>query len=187
MGWVLLFISKLKGAKKDQLDAEIFTSAEMAVVKLSLKETLSGLIQNLKDNKIDQQFKNLNPCLINDVVYVQGRLGKAAKENMQSLNNLPLISNKSGLASHVIKKAHFEIGHLGTAGTLSQIRERYWIPSGRRLVKGIVANCGVCKRVQDQPYAVPKMADLPSWRLESGSVFNSVGVDFAGPLQYVVK
>lgn len=59
---------------------------------------------------------------------------------------------------------------------------RYWIPSGRQIVKRVLNKCVVCKRLEGKPYSKPVQAALPDFRVKIAAPFSKVGIDFAGPL-----
>ena len=77
--------------------------------------------------------------------------------------------------------------HLGIAGTMAEIRENWWIPRLRSLVKRHIHNCNVCKVFATKPLVPSTTASLPNFRLEAVRPFQHTGVDFAGPLVYRKK
>ena len=40
----------------------------------------------------------------------------------------------------------------------------------------------VCRKLEGLGYAIPEMAQLPEFRVKGGKSFESVGIDFCGPL-----
>jgi len=50
------------------------------------------------------------------------------------------------------------------------------------VVKKIIAECLICKRLEGKWYRVPPSPSLPEYRVESDIAFARVGVDHAGPL-----
>lgn len=71
--------------------------------------------------------------------------------------------------------------HSGLQGTLMQLRERFWILRGRQVTKKIVNQCFVCRRFKAKP-GRQITAPLPRDRVTEASPFETMGVDFAGPL-----
>ena len=53
---------------------------------------------------------------------------------------------------------------------------------GRQVVKKILGECVVCKKLVGKSYTNPPTATLPDFRARETPPFSSVGVDFAGPL-----
>ena len=72
--------------------------------------------------------------------------------------------------------------HNGLKQTITEIRSTYWIPKIRSLVKKILKDCNICKRLNARPLTYPTQSDLPSIRFDSTHAFNSIGVDYLGPL-----
>ena len=70
------------------------------------------------------------------------------------------------------------------ASVWQKIREQFWIPLLRRLVKRTVTKCYGCKRFQAVALANPPPGLLPQERTKAAGVFEVVGVDFAGPITY---
>ncbi|XP_046841041.1 uncharacterized protein LOC124435136 [Xenia sp. Carnegie-2017] len=70
---------------------------------------------------------------------------------------------------------------------MAKVRERYWVPRLRRLVKKQRKRCYRCKRFTTKPYQAPIPAPLPKTRTEGTTPYKVIGVDFAGPIKYKVK
>ena len=67
------------------------------------------------------------------------------------------------------------------------IRESYWVPKLRQLVKRIRSNCWGCERFRARSYENPLPGHLPASRTQGTTPFEAVGVDFAGPNHYKTK
>lgn len=79
----------------------------------------------------------------------------------------------------------FQSGHSGKEYVLSLIRQKFWIVGARPLVKRVLRECVLCKRLKGKP-GVQQMADLPAERVTPDNPpFSYVGVDCFGP--FVVK
>ena len=59
---------------------------------------------------------------------------------------------------------------------------RYWITKVRQTVKTVLENCFICNLVKGKFIVSPKTPSLPNVRVNCTFAFESVGVDFAGPL-----
>ncbi|GBM98525.1 hypothetical protein AVEN_53817-1 [Araneus ventricosus] len=71
--------------------------------------------------------------------------------------------------------------HAGVLTTLAQLREKFWIPKGRRVVKAILRQCIKCKRLTAGKVN-PDPAPLPSDRIHRVAAFQITGADLVGPL-----
>ena len=59
---------------------------------------------------------------------------------------------------------------------------KYWIIKGRYTIKTVLKNCFMCNLVKGKFIVPPKTPSLPNFRVNCSFAFESVGVDFAGPL-----
>jgi hypothetical protein len=82
----------------------------------------------------------------------------------------------------LIEKVHKRLLHCGVSQTLSEIRQHYWIPQGRAVVRKVLASCKVCRRFEGGAYKLPPMASLPSSRVSRTTPFSKIGLDYLGPL-----
>lgn len=81
----------------------------------------------------------------------------------------------------IVMHAHIHEGHTGAAHLLSAIRQKYWIPHGAAVVKGVLRSCMICRR-KNAPVGRQLMAPLPLERVSAGwHPFSESGVDFFGP------
>ena len=71
--------------------------------------------------------------------------------------------------------------------TMAKIRELYWIPRLRQLVKRVRTECWACKRFRAKSYEKSPPGKLPSTRTKGTTPFEVLGVDFAGPIRYKTK
>ena len=84
----------------------------------------------------------------------------------------------------LVHRIYVETLHGGVTLTMAAVREDYWVPTLRRVVKSIRSACWGCKRFRVQPLAVPPPGLLPSDRNTGGTVFEVIGTDYAGPIVY---
>lgn len=80
----------------------------------------------------------------------------------------------------IIDQAHLQNLHSGPSATHSYIRQRYWIPDGKNIVRRRLVKCNRCFSVNPQPL-LPIMGQLPKDRVTPTFAFMKVGVDYAGP------
>lgn len=81
----------------------------------------------------------------------------------------------------IVKEAHESMGHAGTQIIVNHIRERFWIISLRKITRSVISNCVICKR-QKVKRMESEAPPLPPDRVRDATIFEIVGVDFAGPL-----
>ena len=97
------------------------------------------------------------------------------------------LPSKHAFTKLVIEDTHLKTLHKGVTLTMAKIREKWWIEKLRTLVKGVLHKCEKCKRYRTQSLPpLPAAASL-EFRTEGSRAFQTVGVDFAGPLEYKVS
>lgn len=74
--------------------------------------------------------------------------------------------------------------HGGVGLTMAKVRETYWVPRLRQLVKRLIKRCYGCKRFHVSAFANPPPGNLPTDRTEGTSPFQVVGIDYARPIKY---
>ena len=175
--YVLRFINNTKRNTKKKsgvINAEEISVCENLWIKFDQQE--------IKNNK---QFFNVKKQLNlfedeNGFIRLKGRLGNA---EINFDNKFPILLNEM---SHVTKlfviDAHKRVKHSGVNGTLNELRSRFWISSGRNVVKRCIRECIPCKRINGKVLLGPPPPDLPGYRVASDFAFTNIGVDYAGPL-----
>ncbi len=82
----------------------------------------------------------------------------------------------------LVRQTHENLSHQGPAHVLNELRKHFWIPSGRQLVRAIVARCVSCRRQKAQPQP-QKMAPTIEDRFPESRCkpFTFTALDTAGP------
>ena len=118
------------------------------------------------------------------VMRIGGRLGNS---NLSECAKHPIILPKQPLAtSLIIEWLHKSLGHLGREALIAHLKLKYHIVGGTSLVKRILNDCVICRRVQGKP-CTQFMAELPRERVIGDSPpFSTTGIDYFGPF-YVTR
>ena len=126
-----------------------------------------NLYSNTENFEISRQQLNLK--MNQEGIYeCQGRI----------LGDYPVfIPNKSLLAEKLIEEAHLQTIHGGVTLTMARIRDQYWIPTLRQLVKRIIKRCYGCKRFNISHY----QGLIPTSRTKKDLPFLVIGKDYAEP------
>ncbi|XP_068144195.1 uncharacterized protein [Drosophila tropicalis] len=137
-------------------------------------------LQQKKSLPTSSTILNLNPFIdVSGVIRACGRVQQAAALSYDERNPilLPVVSPLSRL---LVLFTHQISLHGGSQLVVRLIRQRYWIPRLRNLVKSVVNSCKVCviykRRLQSQ-----LMGTLPAQRTTFARPFTTTGIDFAGP------
>ena len=87
----------------------------------------------------------------------------------------------------IVTEIHEKLCHGGINHTLNQLRNEFWIPSGRNEVRKRITRCRSCKRMKGPPFALPRMPPWPRERISRSNPFQFVGTDYFGPLNVEVS
>ncbi|XP_031617636.1 uncharacterized protein LOC116337338 [Contarinia nasturtii] len=124
-------------------------------------------------------LESLNPILDKDgLIRVGGRIERS--ELNYEMKHPVIVPHGSRLAKLIADYAHRITKHGGVQQMTQFIRQNYWIPKIRDLLRSIVHKCIVCVRLNAR-MQTQLMADLPAERTQVGKPFINTGVDFAGP------
>ncbi|XP_033227841.1 uncharacterized protein LOC117179817 [Belonocnema kinseyi] len=85
------------------------------------------------------------------------------------------------LVKSIIGEKHIELKHTGVEILMSNLREKYWILGGRKIIRTVMSKCGVCRRYDSKSFTT-EPASLPINSAREASVFEVVDVDFAAPI-----
>ena len=90
-----------------------------------------------------------------------------------------LVIDGRNVREHLIEQVHSLLAHLGTAKTLTYLREHLWWKDLATDVRKYCESCATCKRSKpsnQRPYGLLNPLDVPS------KPWESIGIDFVGPL-----
>ena len=173
--WVYRFVNNAR--MNDRVVSKTLSIDETRSAEVNWIKQIQGKTKSCENF---QQLQNqLNLKVEDGILKCHGRLEHAEIESKPIL--LPRDHLFTTLA---IKDAHHKVLHLGVSTTLAEVRQKYWVPKGRPVVKKILKNCQRCKILSAKPLPSAATSALPECRVKSGHAFETIGVDFAGPLYY---
>lgn len=109
--------------------------------------------------------------------------GRIHNAPLSELTKFPLLlPSKHSLTKLVINMIHINQLHGGVNSVITAARQRYWIPSIRRVVRSLLKKCVTCRKVSGRPYSAPEAPPLPKSRTLCSKPFSVTGVDFTGAL-----
>ena len=174
--------SKMKGLfnveplQPQELDSalnEYLKFEQMKFYKREVKALASG--ESIQKNS---KLISLNPVMVKGVITVGGRIRRS--ELKPEIKHPVILSKQSLLAKAILHEQHSK-AHLGIDWVLTQVREKYYIPGARCMLRDIRSKCTFCKKNFDKPQP-QLMADLPEERLKPGGfAFAYTGIDLFGP------
>ena len=188
VAWIVRFCQWIANGRvarfTGRLTLEELSQSAQAIVRSVQKECFPEDVKEASQNKevkISSRLRSLRPVLENGVLRVGGRLQKA--EVLSWDEEHPVILPKHHHVSQSIVRHYHEFAaHSGREQTLCELRRKFWIISGRSLVKKIIRSCIRCRRMNAKPME-QFMGSLLRARLEAyHPPFTFTGVDLFGPL-----
>lgn len=181
--WCNRFVHRLKGCTNNSksLTSEEIHDAEIQWLKHVQSDKFSEDIKSVNTTTPSNLVKQLD-LFIDDsgLLRCGGRLGNA---DLNEASRYPILLPKNNTFTHlVVERVHKKLLHCGVSQTLSEIRNRFWIPQGRATVRSILSRCRVCRRFEGGAYKLPPMAPLPKTRVSQATPFSKVGLDYFGPM-----
>ena len=165
--FVMRFIAKYRGDKTQEvmLTSEETESAELHWIR---KAQQSEVLKSQIDLKRDA----------NGIWRCEGRVAGY---------NPIFLPRKHKLVDSLIEQCHRRTLHEGVSMTMCDMKERFWVPKLRSLVRKVVHKCNQCKRYRVKSLPAPPQFMLPEFRAQLSDPFVVTGADFAGPILYKIK
>lgn len=157
-----------------------YNSSLNRIISIVQQSTFAEDIKNISHGKPPtNQLKRLAPFIDKDnLLRVGGRLHKSLL-SFESKHQL-ILPKKHSLTTLIIDDAHITHLHAGPQSTQYLLLQKYWILSGRDIVRQRIHRCVPCFRARPT-HTQPRMAPLPSVRTQSARPFIKTAVDYAGP------
>ncbi|CAK9814055.1 hypothetical protein ANTPLA_LOCUS8052 [Anthophora plagiata] len=162
--------------------ADEIRRAERVIIRITQKIYFPNEVQCLSSNKAigkGSPLTSLCPFVDNHgLLRVGGRLLNA---DLEIDKRHPIILPGSGALSElIVRHEHCRLLHAGPQQTLASLHDRFWVVSGKRLVKGVLRKCVACFKTNPTSPQY-KMGNLPADRVTPDRAFSTCGIDYAGP------
>ena len=95
--------------------------------------------------------------------------------------------DSSPFTRKLVHRSYVYTLHGGEALTITKVRELYWVPRLRALVKQVLRACSGCKRFQGHGTGKAASWTPTHWPHRGSTPFEVIGVDFAGPIKYRIR
>ena len=177
--WVIRFASNLQRSRR----GESLTTGYLKVHEITEAERKWIIsVQHSLESKTKQLNNTLGLYLDSTgVLLCKGRLNNAELTAHQK--NPILIPGSSYFARLLVMDAHQRTAHGGKKDTIVQLRSRFWVTKGRKLVRHVLHGCAhPCKRLEGKAFKSVESSQLPSFRVCQSFPFTNTGVDYLGPL-----
>ena len=188
MAWIGRFIKAMKKLSPQHDKSNILSHEERLVgeeylIKLIQTECFQAEINNIKSKQPlhkDSPLKHLDPFIDdNGILRIGGRLIKSEFQHSAKQIILP---RRHYVVRLLIKQLHEKYKHCGREYLLAKLRERFWVPKARSMIKTITRQCLLCQKRSAKP-TIPSMGNLPKERLAVNTPpFFNTGIDYFGPI-----
>ena len=91
------------------------------------------------------------------------------------------IPRNSIYCDQLTAEVHKKVGHKGVNMMMAVLREKFWVPRLRAVLKKLKRSCETCRIITTQPYPRHSVGRLPDYRTTASYPFAITGVDFVGP------
>ena len=163
------------------------TQANLMWIKEMQREVFTKEINNIKSQAHSPQISRL-PLVRqlrlfldkSGLLHCGGRIHNAPTTQLAKFPYL--LPTKHPFTNLIIHTTHKKQLHGGVNSTLTAIRQCYWIPSARQVIRKLLRHCVTCQKVQGKPYQIPDPPPLIKERIQNAQPFEFTGVDFTGAL-----
>ena len=176
--WIRRFIHNASHTKQDRirgpLRPEERQSALRLWIKLAQRSAYHSELQDIRGGRAvshHSPLSNFRPHLDEEgVLRATPRTGEPAMIILPDLRHITTL---------IIDHAHRLCFHQGVRSTLALLSSEYLV---RRIaVRRVVQTCTRCRRYRALPFRQPE-GPLPEFRIQASRSFESVGIDYFGPL-----
>ncbi len=124
-------------------------------------------------------MRSLNPFLDPDgLIRVGGRISNSSLSH----NNVHpvVLHSRHTIVKLLIRNEHHRLLHAGPSLLSCSISLRFHVINLRKVARSITRGCITCRRQSSKP-SFQLQGQLPPERVNPGSIFDKIGVDYAGP------
>ena len=185
--WILRFIDRCRKSKTDCPNSLYLSSAEIKASEIywiSLTQYQSFFIEIQSLKKGESLLKSSRLFSLHPFIDSLGLLrvgGRCQNSQMPfSVIHPVILPGKHPITSLIITLEHRRLMHAGPTLLAASLARRYHIINCRKIVRSVTHNCVTCRRSTIKPK--PQLqGQLPAERITPDTVFERVGLDYAGP------
>ena len=181
--YILRFVKNCKGNKQVKKTGPLTPIERDEAIRRLIQNAQRNIIVSLPSKAMKRVPLVRHLRLFKDKFNLLRSGGRIHNAPLADSTKFPiLLPPRSELTKLIITETHTRQLHSGVNATLTALRQRYWVPSGRQLVKKIISKCVTCRKINGTAYNPPEPPPLPKARLQQTRPFEITGVDFTGAL-----
>ena len=184
--WSLRFIHNCRAKESHHsgsLSVRELSNSRVLWLSMAQSQMFPDEIESLKTKKVVSKASSLytlHPFLDEcGVLRVGGRLSNA--ECSYSQRHPVILRRHHELTTLIIRAEHIRLLHSGPSLVISSLSRQFHIIGQRIAVRSIIRACITCRRLSSKPQP-QLMGQLRPERVTPGIVFETVGIDYAGPI-----
>ena len=187
--WIMRFADNCRAFKRNlnrrtsSLQVEELISAERYWFLTAQQDHFSleiKVLKNSKDIPKSSCLLPLHPFVDSSMLIRVGGREQNSKASYASQHPI-ILHGKHPLTKLIILSEHQRLLHAGAQLLTSMLSRRFHIIGHRKLIRSITRGCITCRRhaVRPKPQI---LGQLPIERVTPDTVFDRIGVDYAGPI-----
>ena len=184
--WILRFVNNCRGTRINSptLTVEELISAQRYWIRVIQEDHFLSDISDLKaklglSNK--SSLLTLHPFIDSDGLLRVGGRESNSDISYQKMHPL-IVHGKHAITKLIIRSEHIRMLHAGSTLLCAALSNWLHIICLRKTTRSIVRQCITCHRQTCKPQS-QLLGQLPLERVTPGSIFQNVGVDYAGPVK----
>ena len=186
--WINRLVYNSKRKRKDRILSSCLTTLELQQAenywyKFVQLIHFKSEIENLSSNHPLPNSSSLisrNPFLDDNKLLRVGGRQQLSQSSYESKHPL-ILHGSHKLTRVIIFTEHIRLLHAGPTLLASSLNRRYHTIGGYKVIRSVTRKCITCRKYSAKP--LPQMlGQLPPERITPGSVFDKVGIDYAGPV-----
>ena len=184
--WINRFINNCRKSQDRHtrlyLSTPELVTSEKYWISLTQHQVFITEIEALKSHEVlskSSRLFSLHPFLDSNGLLRVGGRGRNAQMSY-SLIHPVILPGKHPITSLLISSEHRRLMHAGPTLLTASLSRRYYITGCRKIVHSITRGCITCRRSTARPEH-QLLGQIPAERITPDSVFNRVGLDYAGP------
>ena len=104
------------------------------------------------------------------------------KSKFKASHHPILLAKESALAQAIVNDIHHRCSHAGIFTVLRELRREFWLLNGFSMVRRILRQCVVCKKLNERPIQI-NLNSYRDFRCDPPKIpFSSIFIDHIGPI-----